>query len=295
MSAQLQAWRKQCEDLIAKPIEWTDAGQGYLTCPFSHLHTKKTGSRDTVLYIDGGFPHIFCLHARCKNGLREVNYFFRKQLGVPPGPPNPERKQARKMADNLEQMRPMLIEKYRDKARTLTNPPMDPTHFLVRMFGPKDYVWIGQPWMTGKGWERCFRTVEQWIENPPIEQLSFMCANPLTPGCYDRTQENVLNLKYLVLESDTLSMLDSRAMFEAVEALFALQVQTIVFSGGKSLHGWFKHPGLEWFSNNKSMLEALGFDPATMRSAQPVRLGGAMRDNRTKQAVVWVREGGVKA
>ena len=199
------------------------------------------------------------------------------------------------MADNLEQMRPMLIEKYRDKARTLTNPPMDPTHFLVRMFGPKDYVWIGQPWMTGKGWERCFRTVEQWIENPPIEQLSFMCANPLTPGCYDRTQENVLNLKSLFLESDTLSMLDSRAMFEAVEALFALQVQTIVFSGGKSLHGWFKHPGLEWFSNNKSMLEALGFDPATMRSAQPVRLGGAMRDNRTKQAVVWVREGGVKA
>jgi len=64
MSAQLQAWRKQCEDLIAKPIEWTDAGQGYLTCPFSHLHTKKTGSRDTVLYIDGGFPQFSaCTHA----------------------------------------------------------------------------------------------------------------------------------------------------------------------------------------------------------------------------------------
>jgi hypothetical protein len=62
----------------------------------------------------------------------------------------------------------------------------------------------------------------------------------------------------------------------------------IVFSGGSSAHGWFFAPAEDWIGEFKPVLVAAGFCSGPLHLAQPVRLGGARRENGNLQTVLWL-------
>jgi hypothetical protein len=202
----LEAWRDRCALLLATEIEWVDPDRGFLLCPFADKHTTKAGLRDTTLYLGRGYPHLFCLHATCKKELRKINLFLRLQLTGRTRPPEfestPGSKASYGQAKWVEENRGLLLQAHRGKIRPLVDLQKTPAEFLQMVFSPEDYVWIGMPWMTGNVWKKHFRSVRKWIADPPREQWAFVCPNPLRPGSRDRTNENVAELKYLILESD---------------------------------------------------------------------------------------------
>jgi hypothetical protein len=286
-------WRAKCEELMGTPIDWVSESAGILECPFKDLHTTKNAYRDTALYLSG-FPHIHCLHESCKERLRDINRFLRIQLtGTSQVSEDFAPKQSRGQVEFFRKNREMLIEKYTPKIREWSWAYLDTGFFLKKMFDPidpQDWLWIGSPEMTGMNYPNNFGSSSFWIHASPLpKSWRFICANPLKKGVCNRTNNNVAAYKYLVLESDGLNFTETRAMFEAAEDLFMLRLKAIVFSGNKSLHGWFDHPGMEWLESNKSLLVAMGFDGATMRPTQPVRLAGAIRENGKVQSLLWLK------
>jgi hypothetical protein len=293
MSDQLSEWRQKAQELLgaSNPVDWTSESRGYIVCPLRHLHTTANGVRDTFLYLEG-FPHIHCLHESCHDELREINRFLRIQLtGKSTVTTDFARSQNYGMAEALRKNRDMVLEKYTPKVRELpryVGPSVE--WFLEHMFEPTDFIWIGQPEMTGSYWPHNFQMVKHWEAKPPSPAFKFICPNPIM-GC-DRKNENVAEYRHLVLESDTLTMLESRAMFEAVEDIFLLKLKAIVFSGNKSLHGWFAHPGLPWLALHQPVLVALGFDPKVMIPSQCVRLPGTVNPKTGKmQSLLWINQG----
>jgi hypothetical protein len=289
MSDHLQEWRRQAQELLGadNPVDWTSESRGYIVCPLRHLHTTNSAPRDTFLYLEG-FPHIHCLHESCHDELREINRLLRVQLtGQSVVNVDFARSQNYHMAEVLKKNRDAVIEKYMPKIRELNDFLHDAESqwFIHWMFSPYDWVWIGQPEMTGENWKTNFRAAGAWILPPP--SWKFICPNPLRT-CWDRKNENIAEYRHLVLESDSLNMLESRAMFEAVEDIFLLKLKAIVFSGNKSLHGWFEHPGLPWLALHKPLLVAMGFDAKTMSPSQPVRLPGVVRENGKRQELLWI-------
>ena len=297
MSDQLQEWRQKAQELLgqANPIDWTSDRRGYIVCPLRHLHTTNNAPRDTFLYLEG-FPHIHCLHESCHDELREINRFLRIQLtGKSKVNVDFARSQSYGMAEALRKNRDAVLEKYTPRIRDLEGVrSFSPLAFLYRMFAPHDWVWLGQPEMTGPIWSRNFEEVSHWDVLPSCISPSwkFICPNPLIHGRCDRTNDNIFAYRHLVLESDTLTMLESRAMFEAVEDIFLLKLKAIVFSGNKSLHGWFAHPGLQWLALHQPVLVALGFDAKVMSPSQCVRLPGTANPKTGKmQSLLWINQG----
>jgi hypothetical protein len=281
-------WKIQAEEILGQEIREFDGSRGYITCPLSNLHTQKNRPKDTLIYLSD-FPHIHCLHQSCYEQLREVNRFLRIQItGTSKVETSFERKNTRGAEDLMKKSRELILKKYADKKKCLQDLGISSRDFINRMFLDDDLIWIGNPEHTGQQWKTHFRTALAWNQSPPLLTWRFICPNPLKPGSFDRTIENVAVYKHLVLESDELTMEETFTMFTAVEDIFVMKLKGVVFSGNKSYHGWFKHPGLEWLRDNKRVLAAMGFDTATMRPAQPVRIPGVIRENGKRQTFLWL-------
>jgi hypothetical protein len=313
-SPSLEEMRRICEEFLPGDIDWSEDGsQGFLTCPYveGHRKDKPPGRRETVLYLGRGYPHIKCFHESCQGGERlgAINQLLRDQCSIPDLPPDPGRVKARKQAKELSFLLPRILEEYGPRATPLTYPALTSKDFLIRFFDPGDVIWLGSDCRnTGERWKKSFRAVEQWAALPfPIDSLSYLCPNPITPGKYDRNDANVIQpRKYLVLESDVLGLqdldemnrnpegepwLNQRAVIEYIKRTMPLHLQALVFTGHKSVHSWWIHPGFDWVSKHKPQLMSLGFDPGTLSPQQPVRLPGAINGKTGKiQSLLWARD-----
>jgi hypothetical protein len=89
----------------------------------------------------------------------------------------------------------------------------------------------------------------------------------------------VIQQKFLVIESD------SRKRDEILSIVAWCQqfmwLRAIVDTGGKSLHGWFDFPNEPTLAELKLILPQLGCDPALFKPAQPCRLAGAWRSEKS--------------
>ena len=107
-----------------------------------------------------------------------------------------------------------------------------------------------------------------------------------------RSNENVDDRAFLVVESDTLTKPQVGAVFQAMRDLFKMKLYGVVDTGGKSLHGWFeKPPKKEWEAQLKAFLVPLGCDPAMFKPSQPVRIPGAKRDDKHQSFLWFCKEG----
>ncbi len=164
---------------------------------------------------------------------------------------------------------------------------------LEHLFEQQDVVWIGATTDSCSECEdeerKCycrahFRTVNEWKqENEAPGQ--FTCPSTFQAGIHSRSIANVVTRRYLVVESDTLSKGEMRALFAWINQY--LPLRAVVDTAGRSLHGWFETPGARMEAELKVVLPAMGCDPALFKLSQPCRLPGALRDGKP-QRLVWL-------
>lgn len=173
--------------------------------------------------------------------------------------------------------------------------------FLMGMFAQDEVVWIGDKWHSGLTKRessrptppkipqnsRHFMNCQSWLLKPKIIG-EFTSASTFKPGTYQRTITQVVQRKYMVVESDVLSIDQIGAIFRYLQEEGEMKLYAIVSTGGKSLHGWFEWGGDEVADEWQAKLEGLSCDPANLRPSQPVRLPGCIRkDTKRPQELLY--------
>ena len=161
-------------------------------------------------------------------------------------------------------------------------------------------------------WEKIFlaglEQKEVGAEMDGVMKFPFIIPNPLTgytaptqdgSGESYRGNNNVLEFRYVVLESDSLPLHQQIPLLRACR----LKVCALIYSGGKSLHAWVKAPEVrnldEWREKVKckmfDLLGKIGFDPATSNPARLSRLPGIYRPEKGRwQELLYLNpEGGI--
>jgi hypothetical protein len=171
--------------------------------------------------------------------------------------------------------------------------------FLRMLFPQTAVIWIGEKEHTGSAchWAN-FMRIEQWLESRRPPPGPFICPSPFATGVVSRKNANVIARPFLVLDGDAVdpecaakaqrgeSLTDadkarnlaaSVAVINWLRSAGGLTLHAVVDAGNKSAHGWFAFPESRVMSQLARMIKPLGFDPATLRPSQPVRLPGVYR------------------
>lgn len=152
-------------------------------------------------------------------------------------------------------------------------------------FRRTDVVWIGglqdsgRPESAGN-----FKTVEEWLKcNRAPGQ--FICPANFKNNSIARSNANIVDRRFLVVESDVLNKNEVGAVFRFLMECGLILV-AVVDTAGKSLHGWFDYPSCESALDElKLILPALKCDPKLFTASQPVRLPGAVRDGKFQRLI----------
>jgi hypothetical protein len=165
-----------------------------------------------------------------------------------------------------------------------TAPPPEPLaacQAVLRLFPAQDTLWIGELRESGS-WRnaRRFRTAAEWLRSgivpgPRIVPSSFR------PGSLSRNLASMVRRRFLVIESDTLSVPEQGAVLRwcADPQGGKLRLRAIIHTGGRSLHGWFDAPPAGAQSRLQWIVTEWGADPALFCPVQPVRLPGWPRED----------------
>lgn len=148
---------------------------------------------------------------------------------------------------------------------------------FLGIFQLDDIVWIGDIKDSGSPrHSRHFKPVSEWLKHNS-------CPGPrITPSTYksevySRSNPNVVNHRFIVIESDTRSKREQWAIINIIRKITRLRA--IIDSGNKSLHAWFDRPNVEVLEKFKRIVLNIGADPAGLRPTQPFRMPGIPREN----------------
>jgi len=158
--------------------------------------------------------------------------------------------------------------------------PSGQVRVLLRMFNPRDLVWMGDHRDSGEPRHaRHFRTACDWMSLPHLPPGPRICPAAFKPGTFSRCQEAVKARRFLVVESDTLPFPEQGAVLRWVGR--HCRLRAVVDTRGRSLHGWFDVPTPTLMRDLRLCLDALPkiVDPALWNAAQPCRLPGWPRDD----------------
>lgn len=191
----------------------------------------------------------------------------------------------------------------------VTSDPVEQTQtFLERLWGPSEYLFIGEQYSPA---ERgvALRTRDEWLTAPHAELGPQIMANPLT-GLVGKTQDGkasrrslecVAAYRYALIEFDAMPVEVQFAFWAGIVDQNVLPVASIVFSGGKSLHGLVRlnaWNAKEWKSywGDLERLLCSGRAPAEFRAdaackdaTRQTRLPGVVRpDIYEAQVLLWL-------
>jgi len=144
-----------------------------------------------------------------------------------------------------------------------------------------DNIWIGHLNETGDPcFANRFRTVKDWLQTESRCPGPFICPAHFKPGAYQRSNANIIQNRFLIVESDTLTKDEVSSVFLWLGESW--HFVAVVDTGNKSLHGWFQiPPDLKpgQLADAKIVLEGLGCDGAMFKPAQATRLPGWVRED----------------
>ena len=161
---------------------------------------------------------------------------------------------------------------------------------LDRFFGDQDILCMGTTascWVTKpRSWFRGKEHSYQFVVPNPLSALSGL-KNDGTPS--SRCNSNAGPWLTQVIEFDT-GTLDEQAKIHLKLQASGATLRMVVFSGGKSLHGWYDVRGwppeklreFRWYAS------VLGADDATFPACQFVRAPNARRENGQIQHVLFL-------
>jgi len=177
--------------------------------------------------------------------------------------------------------------------------PLEQARKVVRLFPDGDVVWCGEfkdsiardlleevhPARLERV-ARCFRPVEEWLSErgAPGPRI---CPSAFKSGAVSRGTDEVLTRRFLVVEHDNMALDEQAAVLRWLWKGAGFGLRAVVFTGGKSLHGWFDCPTGALFTQMETVLVALGYDPASFRAAQPYRLPGWKHDKTGNLVELW--------
>lgn len=289
-------------------ITMVDPYKGHIHCPGEELHTQPTARNHCTVYDNNGILRIHCFHQSCREVLEEYNQKLwarcaGKKAGsqsagaIPQAAPVPQ-----VLASPLAYQpgkAPLalgrILREFPWSYQDIVNDPVgkvteqDANHYvmLLSLFPPDDILWIA--WSVQQSGSSSnaanFRPAKDWFA---LDQCpgAFICPNAFKAGGTSRCNADVVQKRFLVVESDILSKNDMGAVFRFLRAL-GYQLKAVVDTAGKSLHGWFVHPGDADATRLKTELSALGFDSKMFSVSQPVRLPGAMRDGKFQKLIYF--------
>jgi hypothetical protein len=294
MTAEEIAATKQLLESLGCSV--VDSEQGLITCPGKSLHTTPNADADCKLFHnDDGSVRLYCHHTSCREQVDLANRClasFHKQDKTKQGP---TRIPAPKQQQQMEQIRRELLDTFawpyeKIIADSAIQVPVEQHHLpVLGLFDDDDVVWCGRDvWDTGSPKHACrFRPIKEWLAEPSCPG-QFIAPSTFKPGTYSRRAVNVVQRKFLVVESDTLARDDIGAIFRWLDVKIHLRLRAVIDTGGKSLHGWFDYPEAHVLKGLRQWLPGFGCDPAMFNPAQPCRLPGTLR-NGQYQRLIFIR------
>jgi hypothetical protein len=278
-------------------INWIDGDTGFMPCPGEQFHTGKNAKRDCKIMLNGA-PTITCFHSSCKGMVEDANKRLRKAMGGEKFEKRiitederallRKRNEERMIEKNLQEFTKYSSETIfeifawspddmweESPVRLIGDIERDSELFL-KLFNSDDVVWIGDVTDTGHpGNTDNFRQVKEWTSD---RFKNFTCPSVFTPRSYSRSNANVLARRFLVIESDILTQDQICAVFKLCRRF--MELRAVVYTGGKSLHGWFDYPEEATIRVLKQILPLIGCDEALFKASQPVRFPGVLRGDK---------------
>ena len=165
------------------------------------------------------------------------------------------------------------------KEYPLDSDPTQHYRLLLGCFKEGDIIWVGERYDSGEERHRIhFETREEWLAQKKQPAGTLTCPSAFKVNSISRSNENVLEQRFLAVESDILKKEEVGAIFRWMRDAVGMKLVAVVDTAGKSLHGWFKYPPTEVLEELKNMLPALKCDPGMFKKSQPARIPGALRD-----------------
>jgi hypothetical protein len=298
---------------ILKSVEWASATMGYCECPGKKLHSTNDGKRDCVVYLDR-VPTVHCMHASCAAEIEKMNRLLRSSILNPAGEADfqlpkltaedkariAERHRNERIRVRAAKSLPQILKKHRwtydemiqDSPQDVQEDCRDHWRALLAKFKPDDVVWIGA--VRDSGGLECaanFKAVQEWLTYGRAPG-QFTCPVNFKNTSTARSNANIIDRRFLVVESDVLKKDEVGAVFRWLREGCGLKLVAIVDTAGKSLHGWFDFVSCEpALDELRLILPALKCDPKLFTASQPVRLPGAERDGKLQRLVYLAKEG----
>ena len=305
---------KELAESILGAIDWTESTTGYCECPGKKLHSLKDGAKDCAVYLDR-VPTVNCFHGSCKPAVDAANKRLRAAILNPTGdvefvPRKMTNEEREKMVVREKNARlqlrarkalPTILKKYRWTSEQMLNDSpinvrINEEHhwrWLLSKFKNDDVLWIGERNDSGHYTNSLnFKTMADWLtfEWAPHP---FICPSVFKNNSVSRSNENVVERRFVVVESDLLSRDEVGAVFRYLVDC-GLKLVAVVDTAGKSLHGWFEYPADdELMIDLRLVLPALKCDPKMLTASQPARLPGAMRVEQ-RQKLLYLAKDEVK-
>ena len=277
--------------LDACGVDTIDLKRGVVACPGEDRHTHETRPGHCLVYPNDGRPRLYCTHQSCKAEIDVANqrlFALRAKPAASESSAERQKRLKREAAEQQEQATlalrlkralPDILREYawphaEIAANTPTNvPPEDHWKLLlVALFRDEDVIWCGRDERdSGPGHEDRFRPVAEWMHERSCPG-PLVCPHPFKPGTCSRSNDNVVEPRYLIVESDHLSKGQVGAIFRWIEAKIGPRLRAVVDTGSKSLHGWFEYPAPAVFDDLKVILPLLSCDGKMFTLSQPCRL-----------------------
>lgn len=298
-------------------VEWMDQLRGRAKCPGHHLHTVRSHRNDCWVYING-VPTVTCLHNSCRAEVAEVNSKIRTAWGLYQPPMDEKVLQEAKartakryaLEEKAKASLPVILREYKWNVEDIEAESQgfypvggQTGMFLERMFKLDDVIWVGEPETTGSQLYRThFQPMREWywLNESHGTHWHFTCASTFKPGTFSRSNINVQETKFLVVEGDSIlgDIQDDEnytknknacgGLFNWLRTSVKLELRAVVDAGRRSLHAWYDFPAMEKFEELKIVLPCLGADRAMFKPTQPCRLPGVTRDNGKEQRLLWI-------
>jgi hypothetical protein len=180
----------------------------------------------------------------------------------------------------------------------------DPAHFLATLYQPQDLLWTGEVHHSGSDHHsNRWRSCRDWQTTADVSIGPMTTPAVWQPGIHSRAAGHVLTAPYTVLDFDGFDgikpateeeldrhLLDSLGLIRWLREGMGWHLAAILWTGGKSLHAWFRTPPPEALASLLPVAQSLGMDAGLIgRPEHPCRLPG-QRHSGTGQVsrVLWL-------
>jgi hypothetical protein len=181
----------------------------------------------------------------------------------------------------------------------------DPAHFLASLYQLQDLLWTGEVHHSGSDrhsdrWRSC-RAWQTASAGDPIGPMTTPAV--WQPGIHSRAAEHVLTAPYTVLDFDGFDGVkpatadelerhvhDSLALVHWLRTDMDWSLAAILWTGGKSLHAWFRTPPPDVLASLPPVAKSLGMDAGLIgRPEHPCRLPGQRHSGTGEMSrVLWL-------